>query len=168
MIPVITTYLEMTDASQLRPIKSADTRFRILEATVKQWQYNRFFYELVGDKWGWRDRRSWNKDQWITYAEADNCKTICAYYDGSPAGYCELVLRGHDVEIVCFGLAQPFIGKGLGGPFLTHSLEVAWNMSANRVWLHTCTFDHAAALTNYKARGMVVYKVETKEIEEPV
>jgi hypothetical protein len=30
------------------------------------------------------------------------------------------------------------------------------------VWVHTCTLDHPAALGNYQARGMVVYKTETE------
>ena len=39
------TYLEMTDVAQLRPRACEDPRFRILEATVKQWRVNRFLYE---------------------------------------------------------------------------------------------------------------------------
>ena len=29
-----------------------------------------------------------------------------------------------------------------------------------RVWVHTCTLDHPAALANYQARGMKSYKTE--------
>ena len=78
------------------------------------------------------------------------------------AGYFELFEREHEVEIIYFGLAPSFIGKGFGGALLTRALEEAWRMNPNRVWVHTCTLDHAAALSNYKARGMVVYKTETR------
>jgi hypothetical protein len=42
-------------------------------------------------------------------------------------------------------------------------VEEAWKLGQNRVWVHTCTLDHDAALANYKARGMVVYKTETTQ-----
>lgn len=37
-----------------------------------------------------------------------------------------------------------------------------------RVWVHTCSLDHAAALKNYQSRGMVLYKTEThlKDVPE--
>jgi hypothetical protein len=31
------------------------------------------------------------------------------------------------------------------------------------VWLHTCSFDHPAALPNYLARGFRVFKTESYE-----
>jgi hypothetical protein len=36
-------------------------------------------------------------------------------------------------------------------------------MGAKRVWLHTCTLDHAAALPNYLRRGFVPFKTEVYE-----
>jgi len=35
-----------------------------------------------------------------------------------------------------------------------------------RVWLHTCTLDHPAALPNYQKAGFAIYKEEmiTREI----
>ncbi len=152
----------MTTRSQLQPKRTTDKRFRVLETTVKQWQYNRFLYALVGEKWAWRDKLSWSNEQWRTYAESENLRTFVAYYDGSPAGYFELVLQEEEVEIAFFGLAPAFIGKGLGGPLLTHAIEEAWSMKPKRVWVHTCTLDHPAALRNYQSRGMVVFRTEVK------
>ena len=50
------------------------------------------------------------------------------------------------------------IGKGLGAHMLSDSLQRAFTLGANRVWLHTCSLDHPNALINYEARGMRVYK----------
>lgn len=160
MQEVTTTYLEMTAATQLRPAACADARFRIAEAGVKQWRLNRFLYECVGATWGWTDKRSWSDEQWRGYVEDERLRTFVAWYDGSVAGYFELSQRDGEVEIAYFGLTPEFIGRGLGGPLLTRALEEAWKMSPRRVWVHTCTLDHPAALANYKARGMVVYKTE--------
>ena len=63
MTTITITYLEMTDVTQLRPKTCADPRFRILEATVKQWRFNRFLYEFVGRDWAWRDKLSWSDEQ---------------------------------------------------------------------------------------------------------
>ena len=165
MAEVTTTYLEMTSPDQLRPRVSHDERFRIDEATVDQWQVNRFLYEFVGGQWEWEDKLSWRNEQWQAYVEDESLHTFIANYDGSIAGYFELALRNADVQIAYFGLAPQFIGRGLGGPLLTRAIREAWKLEPKRVWVHTCTLDHEAALGNYLARGMTVYKTETNEID---
>ena len=159
---VTITYLEMRSPQALRPKASDDPGFWIREAVVKQWEFNRFLYALVGGNWQWTDKTPWSEQQWREYAEADNLRTYCAGYEGSIAGYYELRQDGSDgVEIAIFGLAPKFIGRGFGGVMLTHALNEAWRLGPSRVWLHTCTLDHPAALANYQARGMVVYQVVT-------
>jgi len=64
-----------------------------------------------------------------------------------------------------------FTGQGAGYPFLMKVIENAWNPEYNvraewkypvkRVWLHTCSLDHPAALPMYQKAGFVVYKTET-------
>jgi hypothetical protein len=54
-------------------------------------------------------------------------------------------------------------------------LRLAWALAArwpgiepvSRVWVHTCTLDGPAALANYQARGMTVYRTEDAEVEVP-
>jgi GNAT superfamily N-acetyltransferase len=147
----------------LRPKRCNDPRFWIGEATVKQWEFNRFLYQLVGSSWAWTDKSQWSDRQWKEYAESERLKTFVAHYDGSPAGYFELKTGDSEgVEIAIFGLAPKSIGRGFGGVLLTNALEEGWRLKPNRVWLHTCDLDHPAALPNYLARGMTVYKVETR------
>jgi ribosomal protein S18 acetylase RimI-like enzyme len=159
---VTITYLEMVAPEQLRPKRLTDSRFCMREATVKQWEFNKFLYVLVGRDWSWTDKLKWNDHLWQSYAEADDLRTFVAYYDGSVAGYYELSLDDDGgVEIAIFGLAPKFIGRGFGGVLLTNALEEAWAMKPSRVWLHTCSLDHPSALANYQARGLQIYKVET-------
>jgi len=162
MTAITTTYLEMRERRQLRPKASGDPCFRVLEASARQWEFNRFLYVLVGEAWDWRDRLSWSNERWKMCVESDSMRTFVGYYEGSPAGYFELSCQGESVEIAYFGLAPRFIGKGLGGVLLTRALEEAWNSKPKRVWVHTCTLDHPAALKNYQSRGMVVFKTESK------
>jgi ribosomal protein S18 acetylase RimI-like enzyme len=164
---ITTTYLEMTDRARLRPAGCTDPRFRIVEATVKQWRFNRFLYELVGRDWDWTDKLPWSDDQWRAYVEDERLRTLVAYHGGAVAGYAELQERDHAVEIAYLGLAPEFLGRGFGGALLTRTLEEAWATGPARVWVHTCTLDHPAALRNYQARGMEVYKTETNRRESP-
>ncbi len=166
MTTVITTHLEMHSRDELRAKRCNDPRFRIDEATTPQWQFNRFLYCAVGDSWRWLEKRTWSEEQWRSYVETNRLRTFAAYYDGSPAGYYELRLDDEGgVQIEYLGLLPAFVGRGFGGALLTSALEQAWASNPARVWVHTCTLDHPAALSNYQARGMTVYRVETKEME---
>lgn len=161
MSEVTVYYLEMTDPAAING-KPAPVGLRIEEATVKQYQYNRFFYQLVGGAWGWTDKLSWRDEQWQTYAENDDLRLWAAFSQGSPAGYYELHKQSAgNVELCYFGLAAQFIGRGFGGHLLTHALQSAWAWEGTRrVWVHTCSLDHPSALRNYQARGMTLYRTE--------
>lgn len=161
MNEVTTYYLEMKSASSLNE-KSSSNGLQINECEIKQFQFNRFLYQLVGDNWKWVDKLSWTDDEWKAFAENDNLRTWVAYYKGSPAGYYELQQQDDgDVEIAYFGLIRRFIGQGFGGYLLSQAIKSAWAWKGTkRVWVHTCTLDHPSALHNYRARGMEIYRVE--------
>ena len=162
MKEVTTYYLEMKSADSLKDQKKSND-LQIHECEIKQFQFNRFLYQLIGKDWEWTDRLSWSDEQWKAYAENDNLRTWVAYYKGAPTGYYELhQQKGGDVEIAYFGLAPKFIGLGFGGYLLSQAIKSAWKWKGTkRIWVHTCTLDHPSALHNYKARGLEVYKVET-------
>ena len=81
------------------------------------------------------------------------------------AGYFELRREGDDVELVYFGLLRHYHGRGLGGHFLTQAIQRAWEGTTRRVWVHTNTLDHPAALPNYLKRGFKIFKTENFLIE---
>lgn len=165
---VTITYLEIHSAAELRPKRCPDPDFRVQEARVKQWQVNKFFYGFVGGAWAWWEKLSWSDEQWRTYAEDARLRTWIASCSGSPAGYFELRRDDDDgVEINYFGLAPAFLGRGFGGSLLTTALESAWATQPRRVWVHTCTLDHPAALPNYLARGMKIYRTELENDPPP-
>lgn len=151
-----------------RPLDRKDVRLE--EVEVKQGEFNRFLYQLVGQHWAWHDKDSCSLQQWRDYAERDGLRTWLLTVKGSPAGYFELERQeGNKVEIKSFGLAKPFIGEGLGGAFLTAAIEAAWNWAdaqgrlPDRIWLHTCSDDHPNALANYQARGFEIFKTEVED-----
>jgi GNAT superfamily N-acetyltransferase len=163
MNEVTTYYLEMKSPSSLQARTDAKG-LQVVECKTKQFQFNRFLYQFIGESWGWTDKLSWPDQHWKDYAEIDDLRTWVAYYEGSPAGYYELQRQQNgDVEIAYFGLAPHFIGRGMGGYLLSQAIESAWGWEGTRrVWVHTCTLDHTSALQNYQSRGMCVYRETTE------
>ncbi len=160
---ITTYYLEMTDPAQLNA-KPCPEGFSVVEAEEKEFRFNRYLYQLIGEPWQWTDMLKLSDAEWREYAERDSLRTWAAYYRGAIAGYFELNKRDNDeIQVAYFGLAPRFIGRGFGGHLLSRALEEAWNWSPCKcVWVHTCTLDHEGALANYLARGMQIYRTETE------
>jgi GNAT superfamily N-acetyltransferase len=159
MSNVITYHLEMTAPTQLRPSLRTPAGFAIRRVEPPQPSLNRWFYEQVGAAWQWTERLSWSDEQWRAWADRPELETWIGYLNDAPVGYYELERQPDaSVGIAYFGLLPAFVGQGLGGPLLTSAIQQAWAMGAERVWVHTCTLDHPAALSNYQARGLRVYK----------
>jgi hypothetical protein len=70
------------------------------------------------------------------------------------------------VEVAYFGIVPTEFGKGFGKYLLSCAVRDAWALRPTRVWLHTCTLDHANALPNYVARGFAVYKTEEYDVAQ--
>ena len=156
--PVITTYLQLPSSSDHNIKTNDDPRFNITEVEIPAPSFNRYFYVEVGRAWQWTERLAWSDADWLEYTYSPNVHTFVAYYGGAPAGYYELRQEEDDVELAYFGLMPNFVGKKLGGALLSSAIENAFALHAGRVWVHTCSLDHPAALANYQARGFKIYK----------
>ena len=165
LIDVVRTYLEMRSPDALRaagpPPGPADLRVE-RRASPDVAEY-RALYRAVGEGYHWRDRLQWSDERLAAWLADPQLSLWILIVDGERAGYFELWRDGAEgaVELVYFGLAQPFIGRGLGKFLLTRAVEEAWRLpGTRRVWLHTCTLDDRAALPNYLARGFVETRKE--------
>jgi GNAT superfamily N-acetyltransferase len=169
LVEVTTWSLECRDRAQVRPAGPPRVPARLEQATGVVPELNRFLYTAVGGDWWWTDRLSWTYADWLRWLDRPEVTTWLASVGGTPAGYFELEGQdGGDVELAYFGLVPRFVGLGLGGWLLHHALETAWDRpGARRVWVHTCSLDHPAALANYQARGLEVFEVEVSHEELP-
>ena len=158
---VITYYLEMTSVEELRPARPPAEPFAVLRAELAFPALNRFFYAEVGRAYSWTKRLPWTEEQWRAWVERPGMQTWIGYVQGTPAGYFELEEQRENgnkqVELAYFGLLPPFVGRGVGGALLTEAIRRAWALGPQRVWVHTCTLDHPAALPNYQKRGFRIY-----------
>jgi GNAT superfamily N-acetyltransferase len=151
----------MREPGALRPALLEDAGLRLEHAELCTPALYRFLYAEVGRRYHWVDRLSWSDDQIRAHLESGRVSIWLLSVRGTPAGYFEL-RRDEDeaIEIAYFGLFDEFTGRGLGGHLLTRAVEQAWRMTSCRVWLHTCSLDHPAALRNYVSRGFTPYKTE--------
>jgi GNAT superfamily N-acetyltransferase len=155
------TYLEMKDPAHLMHASLPDADWRVEQMRDCAPEFWRFLYAEIGRDYHWVDRLPWSIDEIRAYINDSAVSVWLLSVWSSPAGYFELRREpDSSVEIVYFGLLKHFHGRGLGGHLLTHATQRAWESGARRVWLHTNTLDHRAALPNYLKRGFTVFKTE--------
>ncbi|MDP4003993.1 N-acetyltransferase [Methylobacterium sp. NEAU K] len=53
-------------------------------------------------------------------------------------------------ELADFGLTSGAIGQGIGRALVNAAIGRPWSRPIERLWLHTCTLDHPAALDFYR------------------
>jgi GNAT superfamily N-acetyltransferase len=164
-MPVVRTYLELTDPSAIRAPAAPprlDADLRIDRVDPPDGATSRWFYEHVGRDHHWTDNLGRTEAEWQAWA--DEVETWVAAVGGERAGYYELRRGDGDadpasVEIAYFGLLPHAQGRGLGRHLLTHALRRAFEL-APRAWVHTCTLDGPHALPNYQARGLRPFRTE--------
>jgi GNAT superfamily N-acetyltransferase len=171
MPPVLVTrtYLEMSSPSELRPFSLEGPLPRIDRLEHCSVQLFRFLYREVGETYRWTDRLRWTDDRIREHLSTPGVSVWLMSWEEEPAGYFEL--RQHEdqsVEIAYFGLLPSFIGRGWGKYLLTRAVQSSWQLGPNRVWLHTCTLDHPAALPNYLKRGFRPIREEVYELRPPL
>src|SRR4051812_42383965 len=119
-VAVRRTYLELRSLDELRPRGApADPVTLTLRRPIAAADYLEL-YTLVGARWLWRDRLAWTPDELERYLSNPDVFVWSAHVHGLTAGYFEL--RKHadrTVEVMYFGLAPTFIGRGIGGWLLT-------------------------------------------------
>ena len=161
-IEVTRTYLQMVSPDDLKPAMLADDRIRIEQAIKCPPSFFRYLYSEVGRNYYWVDRLNWTDEQIRAYLSQPSVTVWVLNCAGAPGGYFELRQHEDDsVEIAYFGLLADFIGRGLGKYLLTIAVKQAWERTTNRIWVHTCTLDHPAALSNYLQRGFKQFQQET-------
>ena len=99
-------------------------------------------------------RRWWKSTRWHMRAATKACSRL----DFREPGQC---------EIVFFGVTAKLVGTGAGRWLMNRALEIAWSRPIARVWLHTCTFDHPAALAFYQRSGFRPFRRQVEVVDDP-
>jgi GNAT superfamily N-acetyltransferase len=160
---VKTIYLQMF-ARPERVVPPPREGLVVLHAKQPPVAYYRFLYDAVGRDYDWTSRKKLSDAELAALLNDPRLEVHVLMADGVPAGFAELDRRiDGEIELVQFGLMPEFIGQGLGRYFLQWAIDKAWSYGPRRIWLHTDTKDHPAALPNYLKAGFAVYKEEVKD-----
>jgi len=166
-ITQIVTYLEQRQRPSLHvtPPHRAAMLLRAEDMTVS---FYRYLYRTVGEPWLWWVRTDMSDGDLLDIIDHPEVEISVLYMGGVPAGFFELDLRVEgEVELSLLGLVPEFIGRGLGKWLLSLAIEAAWSHEPDRVWVHTCDWDHPRALLIYQWAGFAPYDTKRFTVSDP-
>ena len=152
-VAAIVTTLEMTERPLPRPMPQAPLQLVRWERPDAE-RY-RTLFRRIGTRWLWFSRLAMDERALIAIIH-DPAVQLFAAIDrqGIEVGMLELDFRrAGQCEIAYFGLVPELAGQGLGRWLMAQALSLSWRKDVTRVWLHTCTLDHPAALGFYRKQG---------------
>jgi GNAT superfamily N-acetyltransferase len=118
-------------------------------------------YCRVGEALRWNQRTSMPESELETLLAGDSLHIyLLQDVHGESLGFCEFD-RSHfpQIELKNFGLVPEAQGRGLGPWLLATALQGEWRTNPDRIWLHTDTLDHPAAVQIYERAGFRVFDV---------
>ena len=165
-IAAVVTHLEMT----VRPAPSPTPPglWTLRKVTRPDLAWYRDLYRRVGEEWLWFSRIRMTDDKLAARLHHPLVETFALAAEGSDEGLLELDFREAGAcEIGMFGVTPKLVGKGAGRWLMHHALELAWSQPVKRVWLHTCTLDHPAALPFYQRAGFRPFRRQVEIEDDP-
>jgi GNAT superfamily N-acetyltransferase len=163
----VVTYLEMLAP---RPHQHGPDRpdlvFRRVPDPAVGWY--RATIRLIGEKWLWFSPLMMPDAKLAALLRDPLREVHTLERDGKTVGIAELD-RGveNEAEISFFGVAASEIGTGAARTLMNRTLERAFHNGTRRVWLHTCTFDHPAAVPFYLKSGFKPFKFAIEVTDDP-
>jgi GNAT superfamily N-acetyltransferase len=166
-LAAVVTAMEMVERPRLKPLPASP--FRLSHWTRPDSERYRALFRRVGGRWLWYSRLAMEEER--LRAILDDPKVeIYAAVDraGIEIGMIELDFRiSGSCGLVYFGLVPELAGKGHGDWLMAHALAFAWRKDVARIWVHTCTLDHPAALGFYRRHGFTPYKRTLETFPDP-
>ena len=139
---------------------------RLVEKPDLAW-YLRLYRE-IGGRWLWFSRLRMSDDQLRAILHHPEIDVFVLSHNEVDAGLLEFDRRRMpDIEILYFGVTPSHIGTGVGRALLDYGLAAEWQHHPQRIWLHTCTWDHPNAVAFYMRAGFVAYKRGLEITDDP-
>ena len=165
-IAAVVTHLEMTARPTPRPDPAGAWSLRQVEMPPLDWF--RDLYRRVGEEWLWISKIRMPDAELAAIIQSPLMEIYALAHEGRDEGLLELDFREPgQCEFVSFGLTERLVGIGAGRWLMNRALELAWSRPVDRVWLHTCTFDHPAALAFYQRSGFRPFRRQVEVVTDP-
>ena len=128
----------------------------------------RDLYRRVGEEWLWFSRLQMSDADLAAIIHSPLVEVYALVQDGRDEGLLELDFReaGH-CELSFFGVTAKLIGSGAGRWLMNRALELMWSRPVARVWVHTCTLDHPAAVAFYQRSGFCPFRRQVEIVDDP-
>ena len=165
-IAAVVTHLEMTARPGLQPDPPGVWTLRQVETPGLDWF--RDLYRRVGEEWLWFSRLQMKDSELAAIIHSPLVEVHALVQDGRDEGLLELDFRAPgQCELAFFGVTAKLIGSGAGRWLMNRALERAWSRPVARVWVHTCTLDHPAALVFYQRSGFRPFQRQVEISDDP-
>ena len=163
-IAAIATYLELRAAGPSGEVAFGGTLERI-RADLPRY---RTLYARIGEPWLWFTRAAMTDEALLQIIGHPAVEALALVQDGADIALVELdYRRPGECELVFFGLAPEWCGRGLGTSLLREAIRRAFARPVSRIWLHTCTLDHPAAVPLYLKAGFRPYRRAVEIADDP-
>ena len=151
------TYLELREPPAAVPGGAAAEGIELETPTIESYLD---LYRRVGAPYRWDSRLKMERAALESLLLGGDLHIYLARVQGEAIGFCEFDRAAFPViELKNFGLVPEAQGRGIGPRLLGTSLQREWESGAKRIWLHTDTWDHPAAVPVYERAGFRVYDV---------
>jgi GNAT superfamily N-acetyltransferase len=165
-IAAVVTHLEMTERPALRPDPPGAWTLRRVETPGLDWY--RDLHRRVGEEWLWFARLRITDAELAAIIQAPGVEVYALVQDGRDEGLLELDFRdAGQCELVYFGVTAQLIGGGAARWLMNRALERTWSRPVGRFWVHTCTFDHPAAVAFYQRSGFRAFRRQIEIADDP-
>jgi GNAT superfamily N-acetyltransferase len=165
-IAAVVTHLEMTERPALLPDPPGPWTLRRVETPGLDWY--RDLHRRVGEEWLWFSRLQLADAELAAIIQAPLVEVHALEQGGRDEGLLELDFReAGQCELVYFGVTAKLIGGGAARRLMNRALERAWSRPVTRFWVHTCTFDHPAAVAFYQRSGFRAFRRQIEIADDP-
>ncbi|MCB8880953.1 GNAT family N-acetyltransferase [Acidisoma cellulosilytica] len=128
----------------------------------------RALFRTVGEAWLWCSRLVMPDTELAEILNDPRVDILVLRQANRDVGILELDFREAGVcELAFFGLAPGLTGQKLGRTMMNVAIERAWSQQIARFWVHTCTFDHPAAVAFYKSSGFTPFAFQVELSPDP-
>lgn len=167
-LAAVVTHLEMRARPEGRPVRPLPPGMELVRLIQPDVEAYRALYRTIGEDWLWFSRLIMSDDDLVEILNDPNVEIYVLRNRAAKVGLLELDFRvDKQCELAFLGLEAGAIGMGLGSVLMTKAIEMAWSRPIERFWVHTCTYDHPAALPFYQRSGFVPFLLEVEVAPDP-
>jgi N-acetylglutamate synthase-like GNAT family acetyltransferase len=128
----------------------------------------RALFKAIGEDNMWFSRLFMPDEKLAGILDNPQIESYALCKNENPVGLLELnFAEMPNCELAFFGLTPDTIGSGLGRTLMNIAITKVWEKPISRFWVHTCHFDHPAAVGFYKRSGFTPYSLMVEIHDDP-